>query len=101
MQGGSHRLPCPLQLPAVLDVLLIWPVVWVFAEELPYLRYGLPRQDALSGCTTPLFRFLSSLRSDVERSRRNERVVEGKLLPGARVSPVSGNGSTSPLVACR
>ena len=40
-----------LPLAGALYSLVIWPVIWVVAEELGYLGYLLPRVEALSGRT--------------------------------------------------
>jgi membrane protease YdiL (CAAX protease family) len=43
----------PLPLWAALYSLLVWPVIWAFAEEMTYLGYSLPRLEVLSGRAWP------------------------------------------------
>jgi membrane protease YdiL (CAAX protease family) len=52
---GTWRTPlftvASLPLGGALYSVLIWPIIWVLAEELGYLGYLLPRLEALSGKT--------------------------------------------------
>jgi len=49
---GSNPVPAimvPLPLWGTLYSLLIWPLIWAFAEEMTYQGYVLPRLEVLSG----------------------------------------------------
>ena len=39
----------PLPLWGTLYSLIVWPIIWAFAEEMTYQGYALPRLEALSG----------------------------------------------------
>jgi len=48
----GYTLPTPsgsISMVATLYSLIIWPVIWVFAEDNTYLGYGLARVEALTG----------------------------------------------------
>jgi membrane protease YdiL (CAAX protease family) len=49
---GSTPAPAimvPLPLWGTLYSLIVWPIIWAFAEEMTYQGYALPRIEALSG----------------------------------------------------
>ena len=49
---GASEVPTPMQpLPlwGTLYSLLVWPIIWAFAEELTYFGYAFPRIEVLSG----------------------------------------------------
>jgi len=49
---GANPAPAvmvPLPLWGTLYSLLVWPIIWAFAEEMTYQGYALPRLEVLSG----------------------------------------------------
>ena len=47
--GPAPNLDSPLPVVGLLYALIIWPVIWAFAEDNTYFGYSLPRLEALTG----------------------------------------------------